>query len=163
MVCLGLQVNIIQQVDGREIPRALQSFARNNFTRSPALSQGCVLDKLSVVLRYQLYQKQSANWRNKCQKQLTNTSTAFVLWLKSSLYAFLFTVGVTDLESETHCCSVCEQLFFEQIIQVCGRLAQPAFWAVSSINLGRWRAGSCTGVPIDSAHGDPGTGVLCFM
>lgn len=34
--------------------------------------------------------------------------------------------GVTDLESETQCFSVREQLF-ELIIQVCGRLAQPAF------------------------------------
>lgn len=36
----GLQVNIIQQASGRYIHRALKSFARDNFIRSAALSQG---------------------------------------------------------------------------------------------------------------------------
>lgn len=73
MVYLGLQVNIIQQVDGRDIHRALQSFTRANFSRSAALSQGCVLDKLSVVLRYQLYQKQC-----KLKKQVPEAANKYL-------------------------------------------------------------------------------------
>lgn len=122
----GLQVNIIQQVSGRYIHRALKSFARDNFIRSAALSQGRVLDRLSVVLRYQLYQK-----RCKLKKQVPEAANKYLHSLCSMIEIFplilYFYRGVTDLESETQCFSVCEQLFFEQIIQVCGRRAHPAF------------------------------------
>lgn len=83
MVYLGLQVNIIQQADGRAIHRALQSFARNNFTRSAALSQGCVLDKLSVVLRYQLYQKQC-----KLKKRVPQAANKYLHSLCSTIEVF---------------------------------------------------------------------------
>lgn len=144
MVDLGLQVNIIPQVSGRDIHRALKAYARDNFIRSAALSQGALLDRLSAVLRYQLYQKQC-----KLKKQVPETANKYRHSLCSMIEVFPLSLSfyrrVTDLESETQCFGVCEQLFFEQIIRVCGRRAQPAFWGVSSINLERWGAGSYTG------------------
>lgn len=126
MVDLGLQVNIIQQVSGRDIRRALKACARDNFIRSAALSQGALLGRLSAALRYRLYQKQC-----KLKKQVPEAANKYPHSLCSMIEVFplglSFCRGVTDLESETQCFSVCEQLFFEQIIQVCGRLAQSAF------------------------------------
>lgn len=61
--------HIIQQVNGGHIHRALKSYARDSSIRSAALSWRCVLDRLSMVLRYQLYQKQC-----KIKKKLPETA-----------------------------------------------------------------------------------------
>lgn len=88
MVYLRLQVNIIQEVSSRDIRRALKSSARNNFIRSAALSQGCVLDRLSVVLRCQLYQKQC-----KLKKQVPETANKYLHSLCSMTEVFLLSLS----------------------------------------------------------------------
>lgn len=88
MVYLRLQVNIIQEVSSRDIRRALKSSARNNFIRGAALSQGCVLDRLSVVLRCQLYQKQC-----KLKKQVPETANKYLHSLCSMTEVFLLSLS----------------------------------------------------------------------
>lgn len=86
----------------QDIPRALKSFARDNFLRSAALSQGCVLDRLSAVLRYQLNQKLC-----KLKKQVPETANKYLPSLCSVIEVFplilSFYRGVTDLESVLQC------------------------------------------------------------